>query len=126
VDQELAIQKVKEYEVARTEAQKWNDLYLERRKAILAYVSDDLEALDAEMKPYLDQTNTTLNVSEAAAKTAVLELGQTVKGDSAMFVWAKGKTTWDGGKLDGMAEIIPALKSAKKVGQPSVSIREVG
>ena len=126
MDQDLAIQKVKQYETARTDAQKWHDLYVERRNAILAYVSDDLEALDAEMKPYLDQTNEILNVSEAAAKIAVLELGQTVKGDSAMFVWAKGKTTWDGGKLEGMAEIIPALKSARKVGQPSVSIREVG
>lgn len=126
MDQELAIQKVKQYEAARTDAQKWHDLYVERRNAILAYVQDDLAALDAEMKPYLDQTDEILNVSEAAAKIAVLELGQTVKGDSAMFVWAKGKTTWDGGKLEGMASIVPALNDAKKVGQPSVSIRQAG
>lgn len=125
MDKDLAIQNVKQYEAALDDANKWAALYTERRNAILAYVQDDLDALEVEMKPYLRQCQETLSITEAAAKSAVLEVGSTVKGDKLMFVYAKGKTTWDGWKLEGMASIVPALNDAKKVGQPSVSIREV-
>lgn len=55
----------------------------------------------------------------------VLTLGETVKGTWRMAVWSKGKTTWDGKLLEGMSALIPELNKARKVGEPSVSFREV-
>jgi hypothetical protein len=122
---QLAIDRVKSYEKAKHDEDEWNRIYTERRESILAYVKDDLEALDEEMKLYLESSRVKLAVAESVAKSAVLEMGETVKGEATMFVYSKGKTTWDGGKLDGMASIIPQLNDAKKVGEPSVSIRAV-
>jgi hypothetical protein len=67
--------------------------------------------------------------TEAEIKAELLDLGEIPieqrKGKYFMAVYVKGKTTWDGKKLDGMMSIIPALKDARKVGDPSVTIRRV-
>jgi hypothetical protein len=125
VELQLALDQVRAYEQAKHDEDEWDRIYTERREAILAYVKPDLEALDAEMILYLESARKRRAVAESAAKSAVLEMSETVRGEEVMFVWSKGKTTWDGGKLDGMASIIPQLNDAKKVGEPSVSIRAV-
>lgn len=125
MDEQLALDKIKAYEDAKYVQDDMEALYLSRRDSILAYVKDDLDALETEMKPYLDLNRKATELAETEAKLAVLSLGGTVKGERFMFVWTKGRTTWDGGKLDGMASIIPQLNDAKKVGEPSVSIRQV-
>lgn len=62
---------------------------------------------------------------EAEIKKDVLTAGETIKSDHLMAVWNKGRVTWDGKLLDGMAKLIPQLETARKVGEPTVSIREV-
>ena len=62
---------------------------------------------------------------EADIKADVLSCGETVKGARLMAVWNKGRVSWDGKKLDGMRALIPQLDTARKVADPTVTIREV-
>ena len=61
-----------------------------------------------------------------AIKAAVAEFGDTVSSQHLMAVYAKGRVSWDTAKLDGLAMVIPQLASARKEGQPSVTIRARG
>lgn len=56
---------------------------------------------------------------------AVLGKGGSVKGKELQAVYSNGRTTWDGQKLAGYAIAHPEIEKLKKVGKPSVSIREV-
>ena len=40
-------------------------------------------------------------------------------------IYAKGRISWDGSKLDGMMALIPQLKEARKEGTPSVRLRKI-
>lgn len=101
------------------------DEFQRRHDSILLGVKDQLDALSAEMEPKMTVATFDAQEAERTVKTLVLELGKSVKGDTLHAVYAKGKTTWDGAKLDGMVSLIPQIADARKVGQPSVSIREV-
>ena len=92
--------------------------------------------LTPEIKEMVDGINlkweeATLNLTTAIAeledeiKTDVLAAGESIKGERLMAVWNKGRVSWDGKLLDGMAKIIPQLETARKVGEPTVAIREV-
>ena len=58
-------------------------------------------------------------------KKEVLANGESVKADQFHAILCKGKTTWDGKKLEGFALAYPEIDKCKKVGSPLVSIREV-
>lgn len=58
-------------------------------------------------------------------RVAVLESGESIKGEELQAVFAKGKTTWNAKALEGYAVAHPELEKLKKTGSPSVSIREV-
>lgn len=60
-----------------------------------------------------------------AVTNVILENGASVAGKTLHAVFSKGRTTWDTQKLEGYAIAHPELKELKKVGKPSVSIREV-
>jgi hypothetical protein len=53
----------------------------------------------------------------------VLVAGETVKTDRVSAIWIKGRVSWDGKMLDGMAKIDPRLLAARKEGEPTVTIR---
>lgn len=124
MSEEVAAQKIEEYSKAKQDYEDWVRVYTERRESILAYVKDDLEALDAEMKHYLDTSKAVMVTALDEAKAAVLDEQKTVKAAGFQFVFSQGRTTWDGAKLNGMAALIPQLNEAKRVGEPSVSVRE--
>lgn len=56
---------------------------------------------------------------------AVLSKGESVKGELLQAVFSKGRTTWDSKRLEGFALAHPEINKLKKVGKPSVAIREV-
>lgn len=56
---------------------------------------------------------------------AVLESGESIKGEKLQAVFSKGRTSWDAKALEGYAIAQPDINELKKVGKPSVSIREV-
>lgn len=105
-------------------------LKIDHDKARDAAIPEEVEAaladVDAEFAPKLDAVAQKIAALEADAKTAVLAEGATVKGGALQAVYAKGRVTWDGKKLDGMMSLIPQLEDARKVGEPSVTIRKVG
>lgn len=101
------------------------DEFKRRHDEIVLKVKPELDALAEELEPVMLAAGVDASNAEALVKSLVLELGESVKGELLHAVWAKGKTTWDGAKLDGMVSLIPQIADARKVGQPSVSIREV-
>jgi phage host-nuclease inhibitor protein Gam len=62
---------------------------------------------------------------EEAVKIETLKGGSTVKGSHLMAVWVKGRVSWDSKKLDGMMIVLPQLASARKEGDPSITLRKV-
>jgi hypothetical protein len=99
----------------------WND----NRKAQIISLSVDLSDIDAEYDPLLDAATENANTITQAIKAAVIENGATVKGAHLMAVYSKPRVTWDGKILDGYAVAHPEINAARKVGEPSVSIRSV-
>lgn len=97
-----------------------------RDAAIPEEVEAALADIDAEFSPKLDAVAEKIESLEAQAKAAVLAEGATVKGGALQAVYSKGRITWDGKKLEGMASLLPQLADARKEGEPSVSIRKVG
>ena len=61
---------------------------------------------------------------EQQIKDVVIAGGASVKGTHLQAVWSKGRVTWDVKALDGYAEANDAIKQWRRVGKPSVSIRE--
>ena len=55
----------------------------------------------------------------------VLGKQESVKGKNLQAVFSKGRTSWDPKALIGYAVAHPEINEFKKVGKPSVSIREV-
>lgn len=82
-----------------------------------------LAEIDAEFAAPLQAAEEAAAALEAEIKAEVIATGATVKGAHLMAVYAKGRVTWDGTKLDGMMSIIPQLRDARKEGAPSVSFR---
>lgn len=67
------------------------------------------------------------NIAKLTAdiKAAVKAEGKTVKGQFYQAVYVKGRVTWITDMLDGMIIVFPALEKARKVGEPSVTLRKV-
>jgi hypothetical protein len=70
-------------------------------------------------------TNAKIAELEEDIRVAVLNTGSTIRGKTMMAVWSKGRVTWDSKVLEGMMVFVPELKSARKEGQPSVSIKKI-
>lgn len=101
------------------------DEFQRKHDSILLGVKPQLDALAEELEPSMTIAAFDVQQAEAKVKALVLEYGKSVKGEALHAVYTKGKTTWDGAKLDGMVSLIPQIADARKTGQPSVSIREV-
>lgn len=97
----------------------------ELRAKILATVQDKLDALDAEFDGPLSQVQARAVALEAEIKAEVLVGGVSVKTTRLQAVWSKPRVTWESGILDGLLTVFPQIEKARKVGQPSVAIRNV-
>lgn len=95
-------------------------------EAIPADVQKRMDEIVLELSPQLDAVNENILALEAEIKRDVLFQGQTVKGEFLMAVFAKGRTSWDSKKFEGLQILLPQLSEARKEGEPSVSIRRIG
>lgn len=93
--------------------------------AFPAEVRQRLDEIDAEFSGKAGAVDANIAELTEDIKSEVLALGVTAKGQFFMAIWNKGRTTWDSKKLDGMASIIPQLNDARKVGEPTVTLRKV-
>jgi hypothetical protein len=110
-----------------TEAYARRDLIaLAKKEAIPADVHKILEDNQIAFEDKINANAALISDLEAQAKEAVLKEGETAKGGALQAVYVKGRVSWDTRKLDGMMIVIPELNQARKVGEPSVTIRKVG
>jgi hypothetical protein len=88
-------------------------------------IVDQWNSIKAEFQPMIDVAQAELDTILDEIKTEVLAGGSTVKGSRVMAVWAKGRESWDGRLLSGYALAHPDVLPCKKVGEPTVSMRNV-
>ena len=116
------------------------ELYYSRREQLQLLDLKEKEEIDTVLTPeilarvdeirakYKDTKEAVvfeLGALEQEIKDAVLTMKETIKSKNVMAVWVKGRTSWDGKLLEGMAKLEPKLLAARKEGEPTVSIRFV-
>ena len=94
-------------------------------RTIPAEVKAQLEEIKAEYQPMIEQAQTALAETKAEIEEKVIKTAFTWKGTRFMAVWNKGRETWDGKALDGFAMAHPEILQAKKIGNPTVTFRQV-
>ena len=87
-------------------------------------MTETIAVLNLEMAEAVAETLEEMAALEQQIKDAVLAGGTSVKGTHLQAVLSKGRVTWDVKALDGYAEANDVIKQWRKVGKPSVSIRE--
>ncbi len=85
-----------------------------------------LGAIEHEFSPKFEAVEAQLAALEAEIKQEVISGGATVKGQHFMAVWNKGRVTWDAKLLEGFTLAHPELEKARKVGEPTCTLRKVG
>jgi hypothetical protein len=88
-------------------------------------IKEKLLEIDAEFGDKLESVNTNIAELEQETKKAVIEMGETIRGQFIMAVWAKGRISWDTKALDGFATAHPEILQFRKTGDPSVSLRKI-
>lgn len=86
-------------------------------------IKAQLESIDTEFATMDEAVDTNIKELTAEIKEDVLGIGETVRGDFLLAIYSKPRITWDGKKLSGMADMVPNILKAQKIGNPSVSIR---
>lgn len=82
----------------------------------------DIDAEFADKSSAVDEKIADLSDS---IRIQVGALGCSVKGQFLHAVWMKGRESWDGKLLAGFAIAHPEILTARKVGEPTVSLRNV-
>jgi hypothetical protein len=84
-----------------------------------------LTDIDTEFSTKIAEANEKATALEAEVKQAIIDHGASVKGAYIHAIWVKGRESWDGKLLSGFAIAHPEILTARKVGDPSVSLRAV-
>ena len=95
------------------------------KDAIPPEVQAELDVIVAEFDPPLEQSALKVGELESEIRDAILERQTSVKGASLYAVYTAPRVTWDNRSLDGYAVAHPELLNFQRIGQPSVSIREL-
>ena len=85
-----------------------------------------LDEIDAEFDPQNDSIEVAIDALTTNIKAEVITTGASVKGTHLQAVYTKGRVSWDTKIIEGLAVVFPDLEKARKIGDPSVSIRKVG
>ena len=84
-----------------------------------------LDEIDAEFDPQNDSIEVAIDALTTNIKAEVITTGASVKGAHLQAVYTKGRVSWDTKIIEGLAVVFPDLEKARKIGDPSVSIRKV-
>jgi hypothetical protein len=99
------------------------------QEEIAALIPPEIQYLLQEIECSTDELDAAIQADiatlEADIKTSVLLNCVSVKGAHLHAIYTKGRPTWDGKMLDGMSKLIPQLEAARKVGEPTVSLRRI-
>lgn len=117
------LDKLAEYQAQRTLIE------LDKQKAIdsiLTYeVRNALADIEFEFEGKYAGVDAKIAELTEQVKQAVIENGESAKGSFLHAVYAKGRVSWDSRKLEGLMMVIPQVAEARKIGDPSVSIRKI-
>lgn len=94
-------------------------------KIITPEIKQLIEELDVEFGEKLDMVEHNMAKISSEIKQEVVQLGTSIKGNHLHIVYSKGRTSWDTKTLEALALLVPEIDKAKKVGEPSVSIKEI-
>jgi hypothetical protein len=94
-------------------------------KVMTPEIKQALADIEAEFAGKLAGVDGNINILAGDIKAAVVAEGASVKGTFLQAVYSKPRVTWDSGKLEGLALAFPPLLEARKIGEASVSIRDV-
>ena len=84
-----------------------------------------LTEIDIEFAPLFNAVDENINALTDNIKAEVIATGASVKGAHLQAVYTKGRVSWDTKIIEGLAVVFPDLEKARKIGDPSVSIRKV-
>jgi hypothetical protein len=93
--------------------------------ALNAECADECAEVDLELQRDTAAVDVNIAALTKAIRDAVIAEGASVKGTFLHAVYSKPRVTWDSGKLEGLALAFPPLLEARKIGEASVSIRDV-
>jgi hypothetical protein len=89
-------------------------------------LTPDQRAILLKFDAEYEEINDAIRAAEEQVKAAVVEAGETIKGQRYQAVYGKGRVSWDKGLEDYLMGSDPAaLERYRKVSAPSVSIRAV-
>lgn len=88
-------------------------------------IKDQIEDVKFEIMPDIELLNVEILAYETKLREYVLAVGKTLANQHHMFMWSKGRVSWDTKSLEGYAKAHPELLVFRKTGQPSVSVRKV-
>jgi len=104
-------------------------LAMTKQQLVDAIITPEIKAqiaeVEAEFAPKLETVDAKIEAQTSIVKRLVLEIGDSVKGAFLHAVFAKGRVSWDTKALDGYAVAHPEIVAMRKVGDPSVSIRNI-
>jgi hypothetical protein len=128
--QVIALQKQELIDKVNAEKQvRIDEILTDEIKSLVRSIETDaawkITDIEAEFCGKYEAVDLNISVLTDDIKAAVKEHGATVKGTYLQAVYSKGRTTWMTDKLEGLALAFPPLLEAKKVGEPSVSFRDV-
>lgn len=86
-------------------------------------IKEKLQEIEAEFAPKFDALEEKKGEFEVEVKNLVAQGGETVRGSTHMAVYSKPRISWDTKMLEGLMMVIPQIADARKIGDPSVSIR---
>ncbi len=102
---------------------------LEKQRLIDEVLTPEIKAkiseIEAEFNGKSDTVSEKISTLETQIKDEVKKNGASVKGQFLHAVYTKGRVSWDSKTLDGLMIAVPQLASARKEGEPSVSLRKI-
>lgn len=86
-------------------------------------VSDKIAEIEADINKSLQPCEQQISELSEKIRAMVLEIGRTVQSQNMSAVFYRGRVSWDDKMLEGLSLAFPQLKEARRVGNPSVTIR---
>lgn len=86
-------------------------------------IRQKLADIEAEFAGKLVACAENIQKLETEVKQEVARYGETISSDTMQAVYNKPRITWDNSQLDGLMILLPELSQARKIGNPSVSIK---
>ncbi|HEY6072555.1 MAG TPA: hypothetical protein VIV15_03970 [Anaerolineales bacterium] len=100
--------------------------YESKRSEILQKVQGELDALELEYQPILQNVDENIDELENEIKTDVLLHGESVTAGGFRAVYTRGRVTWDNSGIEKYAQAHPEVLEYRKQGAPIVVLRAVG